>query len=218
MPNPWVDFVRAYAKDNNISYGCAISEAGVAYRSMKKGGNPKQEKEERGMMIGEDFDARNIAKKKKISLPPLQSEREISLYSFKKDDLSKILKAQKVNGISKMKKDDMIKNILEMEGLEEGVKWGDKEWLLRDLKEAKRCNDPKDSINGLQSLQYKLNKQKEKQEKIRSLKTSNIEEARDRQRRIRLAQNNIERITEDIKKCNSLLSRDLEKEYRGTGS
>ena len=57
MPNPWVDFVRAYAKDNNISYGCAISEAGVAYRSIKKGGNPKQEKEERGMMMGEDFDA-----------------------------------------------------------------------------------------------------------------------------------------------------------------
>ena len=36
MPNPWVDFVRAYAKDNNISYGCAISEAGVAYRKMKQ--------------------------------------------------------------------------------------------------------------------------------------------------------------------------------------
>jgi len=30
MGNPWVEFVRAYAKDNNISYGCAISEAGVA--------------------------------------------------------------------------------------------------------------------------------------------------------------------------------------------
>ena len=36
MPNPWVDFVRQYAKDNNISYGCAISEAGVAYRKMKQ--------------------------------------------------------------------------------------------------------------------------------------------------------------------------------------
>ena len=44
MGNPWVEFVRQYAKDNNISYGCAISEAGVAYRSMKKGENPKQEK------------------------------------------------------------------------------------------------------------------------------------------------------------------------------
>jgi len=83
------------------------------------------------------YDEKQMKTKKKISLPPLQSEREISLYSFKKDDLSKILKAQKVNGISKMKKDDMIKKILEMEGLEEGVKWGDKEWLLRDLKEAK---------------------------------------------------------------------------------
>ena len=217
MGNPWVEFVRQYAKDNNISYGCAISEAGVAYRSMKKGGNPKQEKEERGMMIGEDFDARNIAKKKKISLPPLQSEREISLYSFKKDDLSKISKAQNVNGISKMKKDDMIKKNLEMEGLEEGVKWGDKEWLLRDLKKAKRCNDPTDATSRLQSLQYQLNKQKEKLEKIRSLKTSNFEEAMDRQRRIRLAQNNIERITENVNKCNSLLSRDLEKEYKGAG-
>ena len=36
MGNPWVDFVRAYAKDYNISYGCAISEAGVAYRKMKQ--------------------------------------------------------------------------------------------------------------------------------------------------------------------------------------
>jgi len=44
MRNPWVDFLRQYAKDNNISYGCAISEAGAAYRSMNKGGNPKQEK------------------------------------------------------------------------------------------------------------------------------------------------------------------------------
>jgi len=35
MGNPWVEFVRQYAKDNNISYGCAISEAGVAYREMK---------------------------------------------------------------------------------------------------------------------------------------------------------------------------------------
>jgi hypothetical protein len=42
MPNPWVDFVRQYAKDNNISYGCAISEAGVAYRAMKQEKNSTQ--------------------------------------------------------------------------------------------------------------------------------------------------------------------------------
>ena len=91
------------------------------------------------MMIGEDFDARNIAKKKKISLPPLQSEREISLYSFKKDDLSKILEAQKVKGVSKMKQNDMIKKNLEIKGLEEGVKWEDKALLLQDLKDTKNA-------------------------------------------------------------------------------
>ena len=44
MGNPRVEFVRQCSKDNNISYGCAISEAGVAYRSMKKVGNPKEKK------------------------------------------------------------------------------------------------------------------------------------------------------------------------------
>ena len=24
MPNAWVEFVRQYAKENNLSYGCAI--------------------------------------------------------------------------------------------------------------------------------------------------------------------------------------------------
>jgi len=35
MPNAWVEFVRQYAKENNLSYGCAISEAGPEYRKMK---------------------------------------------------------------------------------------------------------------------------------------------------------------------------------------
>jgi len=37
--NQWVDFVNEDAKDNNISYGCAISEAGPVYQKMKQGGN-----------------------------------------------------------------------------------------------------------------------------------------------------------------------------------
>jgi hypothetical protein len=36
MPNAWVEFVRQYAKENNLSYGCAISEASPAYRKMKQ--------------------------------------------------------------------------------------------------------------------------------------------------------------------------------------
>ena len=38
MGNPWVEFVRQYSKDNNISYGCAISEAGPAYRASSRTG------------------------------------------------------------------------------------------------------------------------------------------------------------------------------------
>ena len=38
MVNQWVEFVKRYAKENNISYGHAIKEAGPAYHSMKKRG------------------------------------------------------------------------------------------------------------------------------------------------------------------------------------
>jgi len=55
--NPWVDFIRQYAKENDISYGCAISEAGPAYRNMKQGGNSKRERVKMENMVSEDFDA-----------------------------------------------------------------------------------------------------------------------------------------------------------------
>jgi hypothetical protein len=31
MPNAWIEHVRKYARDNNISYGCAVSEARASY-------------------------------------------------------------------------------------------------------------------------------------------------------------------------------------------
>ena len=31
MTNPWIEHVKKYAKDNNISYGCAITEAKKTY-------------------------------------------------------------------------------------------------------------------------------------------------------------------------------------------
>ena len=56
MVNQWVQFVKEFARENNISYGCAISEAGPAYRNMKNGGNSKRERIERETMAMEDFD------------------------------------------------------------------------------------------------------------------------------------------------------------------
>jgi hypothetical protein len=36
MPNAWVEHVKKYAKDNNISYGCAISKAKDTYVKKEK--------------------------------------------------------------------------------------------------------------------------------------------------------------------------------------
>ena len=35
MPNAWVEFMREYAREKKLSYGCAVSEASPAYRKMK---------------------------------------------------------------------------------------------------------------------------------------------------------------------------------------
>ncbi len=35
MSNPWVEHVRKYAKENNISYMCAITEASKTYKKAK---------------------------------------------------------------------------------------------------------------------------------------------------------------------------------------
>jgi len=32
MSNPWVEHVKKYAKDNNITYMCAITEASKTYK------------------------------------------------------------------------------------------------------------------------------------------------------------------------------------------
>ena len=32
MPNAWTDHVKAYAKKNNISYGCALTQASATYK------------------------------------------------------------------------------------------------------------------------------------------------------------------------------------------
>jgi hypothetical protein len=84
MPNAWVEFVRQYAKDNNLSYGCAISEASPAYRALKKGGNQKKEKKERENMMGEDFDTPKTPKKKRITIKKTKDDSENTLNTLKK--------------------------------------------------------------------------------------------------------------------------------------
>ena len=214
MVNQWVQFVKEYARENNISYGCAISEAGQAYRKMKQGGNSKRERVEMDDMSMED----NDTPEKIISLPPLQSKREESLYGYKKDELSKILKGSNIQGINKMKKDDMIKKILELEGIEEGVKWGDKDWIYENLKKAHRCNDPMDTFSGLRAIKSRLKKAKKDLEDIKKIKATTNDEKMWKLRRMRGREYFINFLNESLNECNSLLSKDFEKEYRGSGN
>ena len=36
MPNPWIEFVKKYAKENNMSYACAIVPAAKIYQKKPK--------------------------------------------------------------------------------------------------------------------------------------------------------------------------------------
>lgn len=50
MSNPWVEHVKKYAKDNNISYACAVSQAKASYvkqKTPKKKAEPKKKPEQK---------------------------------------------------------------------------------------------------------------------------------------------------------------------------
>ena len=82
MPNEWVNFLKKYAQENNISYGCAISEAGPAYRKKKEEKNQKKQitirvkkKDKPSAKQKDAFDfLKNIAYKTKYSKPQTWDE------------------------------------------------------------------------------------------------------------------------------------------------
>jgi hypothetical protein len=47
--NPWIEHVKKYSKENNVSYACAISEAGKTYVKVNKN-DKKQEMIEKQKM------------------------------------------------------------------------------------------------------------------------------------------------------------------------
>jgi hypothetical protein len=225
----WTDFIKDFSAKHSLKYACALSKykepLKKAYKLFKE---KKEWFEPMKMDSGDITDAPKAEEPKEtpniqmkieevvkpsqpsqVSLPPLQSERELLLLTYKIAELKDILAGYKVKGVSKMKKDDMIKAILQQEGIKEGVKWGSKNWLLQDLKDATRCNDPTD-ITGVKSLRFTLAKNEEK------LKKEMDKTPKDRQQ-ITLIKNNIERLKNEVKKCEMLLSRDLEKEFEGSG-
>ena len=83
MPTNWTNFVKSFAKENNISYGCALSMPDCSALYRDKYGNPKKvsQKKERERMGAEDIN--------RIISPPKQTPQRKQQNSVIKQKLNK---------------------------------------------------------------------------------------------------------------------------------
>jgi len=102
----------------------------------------------------------------------------------------------------------MVEAILKHEGIPKGVNFADLQWIDYSLKEATKCaskKDPSDFYSGnVDDL-----KEREKEMKIIRMTDKTKFDRTD----LGLLQGEIKRVEENIAKCESLLKRDLQKEY-----
>jgi hypothetical protein len=88
MSNQWVEDVRKYAKANNITYICAITEASKTYEKSKD--EPTRKKLETIKQITKSTPVEH----KLHNLLPLISKREKELNEMKKRELIELLPAK----------------------------------------------------------------------------------------------------------------------------
>lgn len=226
----WTDFVKEFSAKHSLKYACALSkykeplkkayklfkEKKDWYEPMKKEGSvgttePASTPAPAPSTAPAPTPAPAPAKK----LPPIMSEREISLLNMKTADLKEILKGTK--GLAKMKKEDLVSLILAKEGIASGVRWGDKPYLLQELKDAHRCNDPNDTFGGLHHLKKKLEGDYKRLEKLKAQPATTWKEKDDKHTDIYLIKDIISDVEKRISRCEGLLSRDLQAEYEGSG-
>ena len=119
MSNQWVEHVRKYAKANNITYMCAITEASKTYKKDDKlKSTPKTTPVEH----------------KQYNLRPLISKREKELNEMKKRELIALLPAK----LKSLNKEQLVNEVLKQENIQVGVK--DLEnWEYQDLQKAHIC-------------------------------------------------------------------------------
>ena len=223
----WTDFVKEFSAKHGLKYACSLSKykepLKKAYR-LKKENKDWYEPFKIDKISGENISmtieepkpptkAKRQYVKPNVSLPPLISDREKLLMTYKISDLKDVLAGKKIKGVSKMKKDDMIRAILTHENIPEGVKWGQKAWLNEALKRQHSCIDENNVWTGLKATYYALDKA---EEKLEAMKGQRGKPNFDRTA-FGLLQDNIKRYEERIKSCNDDLSRDLQKEFSGSG-
>lgn len=111
MPTNWTNFVKSFAKENNISYGCALSMPDCSALYRDKYGNPKKvsQKKERERMGAEDIN--------RIITPPKQTPQRKQQNSAIKQKLNKkTLQKQLVETIGMMAEDVNVNPVQDIAG------------------------------------------------------------------------------------------------------
>ena len=86
MGNPWIDHVKQYAKDNNVSYACTISEAKASYVKISKDDKKEMEK------IKDDKQRKAIVKKLVVDFKNAEGPEDMQRIKTKYKRFSKGLK------------------------------------------------------------------------------------------------------------------------------
>lgn len=73
MVNPWIEHVKAYAKEHDISYGCAITEAKASYTKKEKGG--KSLNQEKIILLGYRDQIKALMRKREVPQLRLDDDR-----------------------------------------------------------------------------------------------------------------------------------------------
>ena len=99
MPNQWVDHVKKFAADNNLSYGCALSmpECKESYRAKYGVSKKLTKKQNIEKMEAEDFDAPNmklVIKEKKKRRP-----KELVIEEEPEETMEIIVKPKKAKAV-----------------------------------------------------------------------------------------------------------------------
>jgi len=231
----WTDFVKEFSSKHGLKYACALSKykepLKKAYKLFKdkkdwfepmkidaiSGADAPVPEGNIKMVIEEPDVVVERQRQEPIKpLPPLIGETESKLLHMKKADLLDVLTkaGQSIKGMKTMKNEDLVKYILKLGNITEGVRYLDKpkgHYIYDSLKNAYRCLDD-ESISGYKAQLYAL-KQTEKQlETLKAVKGSE----RDVEEIIYLEKRRDE-IIKDLDNCDALMKRDFQKEYEGAG-
>lgn len=84
MTNRWIEFVKDFAKKNNTTYGCALSDPKLKEQYRAKYGNRKKlpAKKEREAMAMEDINIKELSKSKTKTESELMAAEDVNIGKY----------------------------------------------------------------------------------------------------------------------------------------